>query len=699
MGNSSSQVAPTQATQAVKTPKAESISPTGPPYTGATATSQLKDDMRRATKRQKVGDGSEPRKKPRSRPQHRRGIAIQPKLDAEPFQPANEAIAQAEADLQLNGGNVADTVAGAEIATEDSPNGTDIVVNTAHKKQWQKVKEHEHVEIEQEVVPETHPEQQNSPNDAPDTAKVQIALASPKKEKKRKKKKAKRIMELAMEIEQTGQSQDAQDEEPQAKPAKIIRRMHATAHTPTANTSLRPLQAVVVEQEPAPQADPMPTPPDSPPEEVHDSVEPSTEAEVGELNKSIHKQIDRDAGAYQTQTTLKKRINGWLDNGEFTRPPMQPTISPTPRRKSRKTYSGKRASARREQEPVLEDPEEVESPTHATGSARKEERNSRMEERNSRKEESKSRKRKRSNQYQADDSESYADVDAAAEIDADAEADYKELASRPTTPSLQYESGERGSKTGPWRAEEKAYATQVWNDYLRLNNLEDFNMRAHTVDWKNIGDIKTAMYEAFPNRTIDAIRKFCQRYFTPYKVGAWTSDEDTQLREAYTRYPMHWTNIGDSLGRPPGASRDRWRLIVRDSDTREVGPWSTEEEARLKVVVEECVRLVLESEGMKDKSRQVIEEAINWKTVNEKMGRTRSEKRCLEKWRELRKRQNVTLSNPEDSRSAAAPPATPGPGQPLTATSLAALTAPPPNTQTPPSRPNRRKRHRRSFCW
>ena len=204
-----------------------------------------------------------------------------------------------------------------------------------------------------------------------------------------------------------------------------------------------------------------------------------------------------------------------------------------------------------------------------------------------------------------------------------------------------YATLERGTVKGPWSAEEKKLADKVFNAYCQKRNISAEDLRAKTVDWTNTGAFKTDMYEAFPTRNINAIRKFCQRRYTPHSQGEWTEEQLKALKEAYAVHPDQWTEISAIVGRTSASCRDRWRHIVQYEDTMERGAWSTEEEAKLVDVMIGCIGEIEGRFDDLDPARDDlarVEKEIDWHIVSSKMEGKRSARRCSEKWQKLRRR-------------------------------------------------------------
>ena len=260
---------------------------------------------------------------------------------------------------------------------------------------------------------------------------------------------------------------------------------------------------------------------------------------------------------------------------------------------------------------------------------------------------------RRSSQSQADSSDEYQDDGQDGDPDDEFEeqarpvgdfrtgrpmVDYDLMGTRPSD-VRDHDNGneQRGKKQGQWSQTEKQLADSVWNAYVKQHRLDDYALRLATINWVNVGWIKNEMYDAFPERTIETIRKFVQRHFTPYKQGPWTEDEEELLIEEHERTPGEWTLISGALMRPPQAVRDRWRNVTQDRASRMTGPWSMAEEADLLKIIGTLVTTLRENAYRSEKVAE-YEPFIDWKRVNQTIGGKRSAKRCIEKWHTLKER-------------------------------------------------------------
>ncbi|KAF8853554.1 hypothetical protein BDZ45DRAFT_76063 [Acephala macrosclerotiorum] len=140
-----------------------------------------------------------------------------------------------------------------------------------------------------------------------------------------------------------------------------------------------------------------------------------------------------------------------------------------------------------------------------------------------------------------------------------------------------------------------------------------------------------------------------RRYHNYEARGAWTPDQDEELKSLHESYPGKWKQIGEIMNRFPEDCRDRWRNYLICGDNQRKDAWDKEEEERLKVVIAEILESVRElkqaSADPREKSKD-DESLIDWNIVSEKMGRTRSRLQCLSKWKILKERQDTTPNDP-----------------------------------------------------
>jgi hypothetical protein len=137
------------------------------------------------------------------------------------------------------------------------------------------------------------------------------------------------------------------------------------------------------------------------------------------------------------------------------------------------------------------------------------------------------------------------------------------------------------------------------------------------------------------------LQQFCRRKFHNFERGPFTEQEDADLRRLHEQNPGKWKQIGQTLNRFPDDCRDRWRnyLICGENLKRE--SWRKEEEDALRTAVEECIQAIKEGRrtaGQEQDASADDEALVDWQTVSQKMGRTRSRLQCQTKWKSIKER-------------------------------------------------------------
>ncbi|KAH8819735.1 hypothetical protein F5884DRAFT_761608 [Xylogone sp. PMI_703] len=151
--------------------------------------------------------------------------------------------------------------------------------------------------------------------------------------------------------------------------------------------------------------------------------------------------------------------------------------------------------------------------------------------------------------------------------------------------------------------------------------------------WKHVA-------AAAPNLPIRNVRETCRRNFHNFDArGHWTDDQDDELRTIHARYPGKWKMIGAAMNRFPEDCRDRWKNYLICGDKIGKGNWEPAEEDRLILVVKECLELLSKEQRSKNAQKGdtgSLENQIDWNTVSEKMGHTRSRLQCFTKWNRIK---------------------------------------------------------------
>ncbi|KAK5692340.1 hypothetical protein LTR17_025365 [Elasticomyces elasticus] len=219
-----------------------------------------------------------------------------------------------------------------------------------------------------------------------------------------------------------------------------------------------------------------------------------------------------------------------------------------------------------------------------------------------------------------------------------------------------------GPSSGAFTNEEKAATDAVLEHYCQQYHLDSDEQRSNMMDWKKLDpELKDYLNGCLPNRKKVAVRKFCQRRYIPKTEGAWTVEEDALLLEWYTVYGAKWAEIADHVhGRMPSQCHDRYRDHLQYAGKAQTGAWSQDEESMLVKVVAESIEQIRQANidnGDLVNEAEDLEKLVPWNVVSDKMGGTRTRKRCLEKWHNLRRR-NPSLLNTLADADPPAPTAT-----------------------------------------
>jgi hypothetical protein len=224
----------------------------------------------------------------------------------------------------------------------------------------------------------------------------------------------------------------------------------------------------------------------------------------------------------------------------------------------------------------------------------------------------------------------------------------KETSSRPAKSSKKAVADDPMIAKGAFTGKEKTKVDNLFNETMKDTGMSDTDLRLLIKNWKSqdAADFKAAVQAALPNRPIAAIRKFCQRRYHNMERGPWTPEDDASLKNAYKANPDKWTEISALVGRTGADCKDRWKNYVSNEGTLQVGPWSQEEADALKKAVNETIKELQKADkSNKSLSRDELERMISWDAVSKKLNRTRSAKRCNEKWQKIKVDEGASRSS------------------------------------------------------
>ncbi len=149
---------------------------------------------------------------------------------------------------------------------------------------------------------------------------------------------------------------------------------------------------------------------------------------------------------------------------------------------------------------------------------------------------------------------------------------------------------------------------------------EDANLREIIVEYpldEKIAWAKVA--KQMDGRSDDQCRDRWEKALNPMiKKGPWTAEEDEKLREIIGKYPANqdipWVKVAEEMdGRGRHQCRQRWELSLNPKFKK--GPWTAEEDAKLRQIIE----------------KYPIDENIPWEKVSKEMD-IRSHAQCRERW-------------------------------------------------------------------
>lgn len=212
---------------------------------------------------------------------------------------------------------------------------------------------------------------------------------------------------------------------------------------------------------------------------------------------------------------------------------------------------------------------------------------------------------------------------------------------------------------GQFTKEEKSLADSIFSQVLQTEGIDEAALKHLICTWRSAGLFKEQIEAAFPERSKASTRRFCKRRYHMHERGAWTAEQDEDLRNAQANYPDMWTKHQDLVGRTAADCKDRWTMHLQYS--KRTGAWSQEEEAQLMTAVEHAITTIKndsETDPALASDRVALENAISWKGISKDLGNKRTNKQCREKWALLKSREQrelVNVPNRETSGDPAAP--------------------------------------------
>lgn len=120
--------------------------------------------------------------------------------------------------------------------------------------------------------------------------------------------------------------------------------------------------------------------------------------------------------------------------------------------------------------------------------------------------------------------------------------------------------------------------------------------------------------------------------------ATWTQEQHDELAELYEIHGKSYKLLGQLINRHPDDVRDRVRNYVICGKNRKSDSWTVDEETRLVAIINEAYARIrhLQVTDRPDLQGQDEEDLVDWTTVSENMGMTRSRLQCRSKWKSLR---------------------------------------------------------------
>ncbi|KAJ8907765.1 hypothetical protein NDN08_007870 [Rhodosorus marinus] len=179
-------------------------------------------------------------------------------------------------------------------------------------------------------------------------------------------------------------------------------------------------------------------------------------------------------------------------------------------------------------------------------------------------------------------------------------------------------------QNGPFTERERELVLEGIGNVLEGEGIEcnAENIRKHVNQGSkdSIKDFWPRVTLHVPGRSTLAIYRHAKRRWAPItNKGEWSEREVDQLRDLVQKRGHKWTQIGEELGRLPGACKDKWRDDVQFGGNRKTGRTSSEEHEKL-------TELIVKAVGDNPTTSSI--ENMPWTAISREMG-TRSYSQCL----------------------------------------------------------------------
>ncbi|KAK4140449.1 uncharacterized protein C8A04DRAFT_39904 [Dichotomopilus funicola] len=217
---------------------------------------------------------------------------------------------------------------------------------------------------------------------------------------------------------------------------------------------------------------------------------------------------------------------------------------------------------------------------------------------------------------------------------------------QPAPDSIGYDSDEevpeRGQyRSGPLSDIEQGQITRAVDRFRNNEELtqEELNRMIHLNPQTSSDTIVrrfwSTIQDACPSRPRRKLISWTrQRFHNWAGRGTWTPEQDEELVELVEKHGKKWSYIAGLINRYQKDVRDRWRNYLVCRGMLKTEYWTEAEEDQLRALVESAVDAI--QKEMPENSTKSAEELINWLTISEAMGHTRSRLQCIEKWKRIR---------------------------------------------------------------
>ena len=221
--------------------------------------------------------------------------------------------------------------------------------------------------------------------------------------------------------------------------------------------------------------------------------------------------------------------------------------------------------------------------------------------------------------------------------------------------------GEGSGGRGGFSAAEVTKLDNFRNNYCQANEMNtwQFNqfIQANLRSSEPAVNIYNQIHELFPYRTRSSVQRFCRRRFHNFHArGVWTAEEDEDLKQAVAQKGTSWKVIGEMLGRFGEDCRDRYRnYLAPSAENRNKDAWTEAEVINLSRSILDCMRMLQHERQRAKEEREgpgaAVSETdsdqeaddlklVNWQTVSNTMssyGTARSRIQCSFKWGKIKK--------------------------------------------------------------